>query len=161
MPKNLLNIHKDVEKKKHADLMERGAKFMEEYRELSRKHKIDLSAEIEYKPNGIFPVLRARPLEEPRLKPWSEAKQENLNMRMLCEHEAIADTDEKEKVQLTKCQKCSLHSVNWGEFTIEKRENALGFNIKGKGVTEVYQKSVENQIKGIAETEKAEEEENA
>lgn len=161
MSKSLLNIHKDVQKKKQAELMERGEKFSEEYRELVRKHKIDLCAELEVKPNGIFPVLSARQLEEPRLKPWSEAKQENLNMRMLCEHEALSETDEKEKVQLTKCQKCSLHSVNWGEFTMEKDEQSLCFQIKGKGVTEVYQKSVENQIKGIAETEKAEAEENA
>lgn len=162
MGKSLLNIHKDVEKKKHADLMERGNKFMEEYRELSRKHKIDLSAEIEYKPNGIFPVLRARPLEEPRMKPWSEAKRDNLNMRMLCEHEAVSETEEKEKVELTKCKKCNLHAVNWGEFTKESMESMDGsraFLLKGKGVTEVYQKNVERQIEGIAATEKEEESE--
>lgn len=160
MSKKLLNMHKDLEKKKQADLMERGNKFLDEYKVLCRKYKMDLCAELEATREGIKPVLRARPLvEEPKLKPWSEAKRENLENRSACEHERVLDKEASaEEVEKAQCTKCGLIAPNWadkGEVEIDSKTT----KITGKGVTDEYRQRTEHQIAVIAEEEKEQQQE--
>lgn len=161
MSKNLLKVHKDLEKKKQVDLMARGNKFLDEYKELCRKYKMDLCAELEAKPDGIRPVLRVRPLtEQTELKPWSEAKRENLEKRSACEHENVVGKElPDEDVQKTQCMACSLKVSNWAVVVRTPQEDGLTVRMAGKGVTEEYRKRTEAQIAIIAEEEKEQKEE--
>lgn len=155
MSKKLLNMHKDLEKKKQADLMERGNKFLDEYKELCRKYKMDLCAELEATREGIKPVIRVRPLtEETKLKPWSEAKRDNLENHSKCEHErVIAKEATKEEVERARCVKCGLISPNWADKG-EVEVDSTTTKITGKGVTDEYRQRTEAQIKALAEEEK-------
>lgn len=153
--KNLLGVHKNIEKKKQADLMERGNKFLDEYKELCRKYKMDLCAELEVKRDGVVPVIRVRPLtEDSKLKPWSEAKRDNLENFSACEHErVIAKEASKEDVERARCTKCNLISPNWGEKgEVEVDKDTV--KITGKGVSDEYRQRTEAQIAVLAEDEK-------
>lgn len=152
--KNIMQVHKDIQKKKHDDLVKRGGEFMDEYRTLCRKHHIDLCAELELHRDGIRPVLRARELEEPKMKPWSEAKRENLEMRAACQHEVIAEPgSDPAACEMLKCTKCGLHRRNWADSTPYADSATEEQRLVGSGITDAYRADQERQIKGLIEAE--------
>lgn len=131
-----LRIMKQQQRKAEQDRNKRGQAFMDEYREISKKYRIDFHAELDIKPNGIKAVLRLKELEpEPEMKPWSEAKKENLERRKKCTHVKRNDN-------VPDCKVCGLPEEHWGA--------------DGKGATESYVERTEAAIQDIA---KAEEEE--
>lgn len=130
----LLQNHKKLEKKKQNDRNQRAEAFVAEYKKLSEKYQMDFSAELQFAPNGIKPILRMKDLAMPEMKPWSEAKKENLEARKACKHKL------REKEQ--DCGTCGLAKEHWGE--------------NDKGATQEY---IDKTEAAINEIKKAEEEE--
>lgn len=114
--KKLLNIHKGIEKKKELDRNERAEAFVAEFKKISEKFELDFAAELQFTPNGIKPILRLVDKRMPEMKPWSEAKRENLATVSACKH--------KENDTGICCRICMLDKKNWHE--------------SGTGVTEDY-----------------------
>lgn len=124
MGKNLLGIHKGIEKKVQMDRNQRAEAFTAGCRKLTEEFGIDFCAELQFTPAGIKPVLRIADAKIGQTKEWSEAMRENLTTRNKCNH--------KENEAKDACKECGLESKNW--------------DVSGLGATEEYIERTENKI---------------
>lgn len=108
MGKGLLGLHKNIEKKKELSRHERAEAFMADYRLLVEKHHIDMGVELKYTPDSIRPILKLKDMEQPEMKPWSQAKRENLDLRRNCKKHKLREKEND-------CGLCGLAKENWGE----------------------------------------------
>ena len=114
------------------DFINRGEAFMADYRELCKKHGMEIKAEmqpVEGMPRNIAKaglMLDEYVEKKPKqIKPWSEAAAENLETRKKCEHKLNAEGNV--------CEKCGAAPQNWHE--------------SGTGVTEQYEQESLERIK--------------
>ena len=55
---DILGINKKVKAEKDAEKKKRAEVFLKEYKELSSRHKFDITAELSVNAGGISPILR-------------------------------------------------------------------------------------------------------
>lgn len=134
--KKLLREAEEVVKN---DRKDRANAFLEEYKEVCKKHGIEIKAQIE--PAQIPGLVKAGLyLDEyvekkpPQTKKWSEAMGENLDNRKKCQH--------KEHDEGNICEKCGLALQNWHE--------------SGTGVVQEYEDRIIAKIKDQQEKEEQE-----
>jgi hypothetical protein len=104
------NKKEQVKMAKEQEYKERAEAFLADYKKLPAKHGIDFKATLKPSDSKLEAVLELTDYtapEEPQVKPWSEAMQENLDTRINCEHK---DTDGNGV-----CGICGLGVVNWGK----------------------------------------------
>ncbi len=146
---------KDIAKAKEIikeDRNKRAKDFLAEYKEVCKKHGIEVKAQME-QVEGMPAVRAGLYLDEyvervaPEMKPWSEAMAENLDARSICEHKLHSEGG--------RCEKCGLE-----KFKEIDGEAVPAWGDKGKGVTSEYRKEIlrliEVQKKEEAEKEAAE-----
>jgi len=103
-----------------ADYKERATAFLADHRINVKKHRIDFKATLKPSDSALQSVLELTEAElepEQEVKPWSEAMQENLDVRTACKHE----DNEGNGV----CTKCNLGKTNWGENGVGATEEYI------------------------------------
>lgn len=55
---------KNIQQAKEEENQKRAKAFIEEYKELSKKHKLDFGAEIRINANGLYPTIVIKELKE-------------------------------------------------------------------------------------------------
>lgn len=105
------------------DFKNRGEAFMEDYRELCKKHGMEIQAEmqpVEGMPKNIakagLMLNEYVEQKQPQMKPWSEAMAENLDLRASTKHILNAEGDKCEVSGLPVFVEIDGKSVRaWGE----------------------------------------------
>jgi len=93
----------------------KGMAFLEEQKTRSEYYGMEIKAYFDkefFDQNGLIKptitIADFNPNKEiPKMKPWSEALEENLATRINCSHELNEDE--------TTCKACGLNPENWGE----------------------------------------------
>jgi len=134
-----MNIFKKgfrVPKKKEVQKQEAARSFINDYKELCTKHKLQMVPIIKTLPHGGFEPdikLMAYEPQEPKLKGWGEAEEENLVTRKNCRH--LNENGEN-------CKHCGVRTADQHE--------------SGTGVTEAYIIAKQEKIKAWKEKNKEE-----